>query len=343
MTAELKVLVFGTLQKAQAEKLASLAQFKEIDRQQGLSQSEMIESLEGVHAVISEPLDILNDSIIDRCPDLALVANRAVGFDNVDLSKATSSNILVTNTPGVLDDATADLAFALLLAACRRVCEADRYIRQGNWTGFKSDLMLGPDIKGKTLGIVGLGRIGKAFARRARAFGLNIIYCSRSSVNEAHNLRTPDLEAKRVSFDELLNHSDFISLHCPLNQSTRHLIKKAQLDLMKPDAVLINTARGAVIDEKALARHLAEKKIFAAGLDVFEDEPNVSEALKGLDNVVLTPHIGSACIETRRTMTDLALNSLLDAFSGKKPEHMVNPEAWPGFLKRTIKPMKTNG
>ncbi|MBK9143491.1 MAG: D-glycerate dehydrogenase [Candidatus Melainabacteria bacterium] len=325
----MKVLVFGRLSGPAAEKLASVADFSQHDRDMPLPEAEIERLVGDVDAVLSEPLDGITAGIMDRCPRLRMISNRAVGFDNVDIEEASHRGIIVCNTPGVLDDATADLAFALLLAASRRVCEADRYVRQGRWTGFKSDLMLGPDIFGKTMGIIGMGRIGRAFALRARAFGMKIIYTSASGRREKEN--SQELGARRVSLEELLRESDFISVHCPLKEDTRHLIKKKELELMKPGAVLVNTARGAVIDQDALVAHLEAGRIFAAGLDVFEDEPNVPERLKTLDNVVLTPHIGSACVDTRERMTSLAVDAIVDAFAGRQPAHMVNPSAWEKF------------
>lgn len=325
---KINVLVLGDLIDELADRLGKVAEIEYVSRDDGLAQDVLLSHLKDKHAVISEPLDAISPDVMNACAELRMVANRAVGFDNVPVPEATKRGIVVTNTPGVLDAATADLAIALLLATTRRICEADRYVRAGKWNGFKSDLMLGPDLDGKTIGIIGMGRIGKAFAKRARAFGLNIIYTRMSQRDAADEKLHADLCARRVELDELLKTSDFISIHCPLNAQTRGSIGQRELDMMKPSCVLINTARGAIIDEQALVSHLVQRKILAAGLDVFAQEPNVPLALLALDNVVLLPHIGSACFETRFRMSELAVESIISAFSGKRPDNLVNPEAW---------------
>lgn len=325
---KINVLVLGDLIDELADRLGKVAEIEYVSRDDGLAQDVLLSHLKDKHAVISEPLDAISPDVMNACAELRMVANRAVGFDNVPVPEATKRGIVVTNTPGVLDAATADLAIALLLATTRRICEADRYVRAGKWNGFKSDLMLGPDLDGKTIGIIGMGRIGKAFAKRARAFGLNIIYTRMSQRDAADEKLHADLGARRVELDELLKTSDFISIHCPLNAQTRGSIGQRELDMMKPTCVLINTARGAIIDEQALVSHLVQRKILAAGLDVFAQEPNVPLALLALDNVVLLPHIGSACFETRFRMSELAVESIISAFSGKRPDNLVNPEAW---------------
>lgn len=325
---KINVLVLGDLIDELADRLGKVAEIEYVSRDDGLAQDVLLSHLKDKHAVISEPLDAISPDVMNACAELRMVANRAVGFDNVPVPEATKRGIVVTNTPGVLDAATADLAIALLLATTRRICEADRYVRAGKWNGFKSDLMLGPDLDGKTIGIIGMGRIGKAFAKRARAFGLNIIYTRMSQRDAADEKLHADLGARRVELDELLKTSDFISIHCPLNAQTRGSIGQRELDMMKPSCVLINTARGAIIDEQALVSHLVQRKILAAGLDVFAQEPNVPLALLALDNVVLLPHIGSACFETRFRMSELAVESIISAFSGKRPDNLVNPEAW---------------
>jgi glyoxylate reductase len=325
---KVKVLVLGQLNEKLYSRLEKVAEIECILREEALAEDVLLSHLRDKHAVISEPLDTISSAIMDSCPNLRIIANRAVGFDNVEIPEATKRGILVTNTPGVLDAATADLAMALLLATTRRVCEADRYVRAGKWSGFKSDLMLGPDLNGKTMGIIGMGRIGTAFAQRAAAFGLNLIYSRSSPPDEKDEKLSAELGAKRVELDELLQNSDFISIHCPLNSRTRGLIGKRELDLMKPQCVLINTARGAIIDEPALVSHLVQGKILGAGLDVFSHEPNVPEELLPLDNVVLLPHIGSACYETRFRMSELAVESIIKAFAGEAPANIVNPETW---------------
>lgn len=261
-----------------------------------------------------------------------MVANIAVGFDNVDVSAATRRGILVSNTPGVLDAATADLAFALLLSAARRIPEGSQYFRDGKWKSFSLDLLTGSDVFGKTLGIVGLGRIGQAMAARASGFSMPILYTQRQRVSAEVEQR---LGARYVCLDELLLQSDFVSLHCPLTEQTRGLIDKACFEKMKKSAYLINTARGAIVNLSDLADALAQKQIAGAALDVFEQEPCVPPAqLRDFPNVVLVPHIGSATAETRRAMARLALTAVSSAFAGIQPSNLVNPEAWPAFLSR---------
>ncbi len=325
---KIKVLVLGQLNEQLSKRLEKIAEIQCIHREEALPEDVLLEQLRDKDAVVSEPLDTISSAIMDSSPNLKVIANRAVGFDNVEIPEATKRGIIVTNTPGVLDAATADLAMALLLSTTRRVCEADRYVRAGKWSGFKSDLMLGPDLDGKTMGIIGMGRIGKAFAKRAGAFGLKLIYSRSSSPDETDKQLTAELGARRVALDELLQSSDFISIHCPLNAETRGLIGQRQLDLMKPECILINTARGAIIDESALVSHLVNGKILGAGLDVFAHEPNVPEELLLLDNVVLLPHIGSACFETRFRMSELAVDSIISAFGGERPPNIVNADAW---------------
>ncbi|HHW26387.1 MAG TPA: D-glycerate dehydrogenase, partial [Firmicutes bacterium] len=257
-------------------------------------------------------------------PRLKVVANMAVGYDNIDVAECTRRGIVVTNTPGVLTETTADLAFALILAAARRVTEAERYLRQGQWKTWSPMLLTGVDVHGATLGIVGLGRIGEAVARRARGFSMRVLYANRSA--------RPEVEAalgiERRGLDELLKSSDFVSIHVPLNDSTRHLIGERELNLMKPTAVLVNTSRGPVVNERDLYRALKDRRIFAAGLDVFDTEPIRSDnPLLELDNVVLLPHIGSASIATRTQMAVMAARNLTQVLAGQTPQNPVNPEA----------------
>ena len=341
---ELRVLVLGKLVPSALSILKEAGGedcVLEHPRETAVDEAEMEKLLNGRFAVISEPLDKISSQLMDKCSTLRVVSNRAVGFDNVDLAEATSRGILVSNTPGVLDNATADLAFTLLLACARRIVEADRYVRDGHWQGYNSDLLLGPDLWGKTLGVIGMGRIGTAFAMRARAFGLKVIYTrSGGRDSDASTLDEKDESIKKmtdgvkVSLDELLERSDFISIHCPLSDSTRKLIGERELAKMKPDCILVNTSRGPVVDQEALVRCLQDGKIRGAGLDVFENEPHVPEELKKMDNVVLAPHIGSACIDTRRIMSEMAAQSIVDAFNQKKPAQLLNPEAWDEFVQR---------
>ncbi len=255
---------------------------------------------------------------MDRAPALKILSNYAVGYDNIDVAEATRRGILVTNTPDVLTETTADLAWALLMATARRIVEADRFVREGRFDGWKPSLFLGRDIWGKTLGIVGLGRIGQAMARRARGFGMTVLASRRGR-------KQSDL-ARLVDLDELLAESDFLSIHCPLTEQTRHLIGAQQLATMKPGAIIVNTARGPVVDEEALIDALEAGHIAGAGLDVYEQEPTIPERLLRLENVVLAPHIGSASHDTREAMAAMAVEAVRDHLEGRPVAHPVNPE-----------------
>jgi len=295
-----------------------------VDREKPiLPANELLKGMRGCDAVICVLEDVISDEVMGACSNLKLVANVAVGYDNIDVEAATKRGILVTNTPGVLNETTADLAFALLMACARRVAEADRYVRDRLWKNWTPELMLGVDVYGKTLGIIGYGRIGQAVGRRGHGFGMEVLYTRRpgSSNTDPH----------AVSLDELLARSDFVSLHCPLTKETHHLMGERQLSLMKPQAILINTARGAVVDQTALIAALASGRLRGAGLDVFEDEPSVPSELLAMNNVVLAPHIGSATVETRSNMSRLAAKGALSAFAGELPANAVNAQVWPQF------------
>ncbi len=268
---------------------------------------ELRERLRGCAALIPMPTDRVDDGVLST-PGLRVVANHAVGTDNIDLEAAARRGIPVTNTPGVLTEATADLAFALLLAAARRVGEGQALIREGGFHGWAPDMLVGADLDGATLGIVGLGRIGQAVASRAQAFGLRVVGTTRST---------------GPSLDDLLAQSDFLSLHCPLTPETHHLIGESELRAMKSTAVLVNTARGPVVDEAALAQALRRGWIAAAGLDVFESEPQVHPGLLGLPNAVLLPHLGSATRKSRRAMARLAAEGAVAVLTGERPAHRV--------------------
>jgi glyoxylate reductase len=273
-------------------------------------------------ALVALLTDRIDDAMLAQCPKLKVVANVAVGYDNIDVAAAARRNVLVTNTPGVLTDATADFAFALLLAVVRRIVEADRYVRTGQFREWLMMGLHGVDLAGRTLGIAGFGRIGQAVARRGRAFGMQVVY--------AGNRRAPveledALEARFVDKATLLAQSDVLSLHVPLNPSTRHYLGTAELAQMRPTAYVINTARGPVVDEEALVRALQSGAIRGAGLDVFEREPQVHPELVGLENVVLAPHIGSATVETRTKMALMAAENAIAAVSGAAPPNLVKP------------------
>ena len=287
------------------------------------TKAEVIAGLKGRDALLCTILDRVDGELLDACPGLKVVANFGVGFNNIDVAAATARKIPVTNTPGVLTDATADMAFALLLAVARRLTEGERMVRAQKWEGWQPLQLLGADVTGATLGILGYGRIGQAMARRARAFGMRVIYWNRSAASEVSGA-----EATRVSLEEVLRQSDFVSLHVAYTPETHHLLDAPQLELMKRTAFVINTARGAVINEAALVRALQAKQIAGAGLDVFEREPQITPGLASLENVVLAPHLGSATIGTRTRMGMIALENLLAVCAGQRPPNCVNPEVF---------------
>ncbi|MDH4081206.1 MAG: D-glycerate dehydrogenase [Nitrospira sp.] len=269
-------------------------------------------------AVICTLADRIDASILSQATKLKIVANYAVGYNNIDLAAAAQRGIIVTNTPDVLTDATADLTWALLLAVARRVAEGNALVRTGNWTGWAPTQMLGTDVTGKTLGIVGMGRIGQAVAYRATGFRMSVLYAGRHAVSSP-----PGVSWTRQPLDAVLKHSDYLSLHVPLTDTTRHLIGRRELALMKPTAFLINTSRGPVIDEPALLAALEAGTIAGAGLDVYEHEPAVSPALYSLPNVVLLPHLGSATRETRVRMGLICLENIAAALEGRSVPHRV--------------------
>ena len=294
------------------------------DSPTGLEADELAARCAGKHAIVCQLTDHIDARVMDAAAGLKVIANVAVGFDNIDIPAATERGIVVTNTPGVLTDTTADFAFALLMAAARRIPEADRFLRAGRWRQWQIDLMSGHDIHAHTLGILGLGRIGHALARRARGFDMRVLY------NDAVRA-TPDEEQAMglnfVSMDELFAESDFVSIHVPLTASTRHLVGARELALMKPTAILINTSRGPVVDEQALAETLRAGGIASAALDVFEEEPAVNPALLELENAVLVPHIASASIKTRTKMCTMAASNAVAVLCGQTPPNPVNPQA----------------
>lgn len=274
-------------------------------------------------AVLTMLTEKVDQEFLDNARNLKIVANMAVGYDNIDVPLCTSRRIVVTNTPGVLTDATADLAFALLMATARRIPEAQDFLRANKWKTWSPMLLTGQEVWGATIGIIGMGRIGEAMARRAKGFNMEILYYSRSR-NEAVER---DLGAKFSSLEDLLRRSDYVSIHVPLSNETRGLIGERELKLMKPTAILINTSRGPVVDEKALVKALSEGWIWGAGLDVFEVEPlPASSPLRNLPNAVLLPHIGSATIRTRTRMAEIAAENIKAYLSGGKPITPVNPK-----------------
>jgi len=266
---------------------------------------------DGLICLLSDRIDA---ELLDRAPRLRVVANHAVGVDNVDLAACAARGVAVANTPDVLTEATADLAFALLLAVGRRLVEGDALVRSGGWSGWAPDQLLGADLAGRTLGIIGMGRIGQAVARRAAGFDLRIVYT---------HPRPVAAPGSHVALEHLLAESDFVSIHCPLTAATRGLIGARELAAMKPTAILVNTARGPIVDEAALASVLAAGGLGGAGLDVFAEEPRVPEALRASPRVVILPHIGSATLGTRARMATLCAEAVREVLAGRRPANLV--------------------
>ena len=309
--------VTNRLPEPAIEMLREAGEVRLDQREQAIPRADLLALVAGAEAVLTLLHDRVDEELLAAAgPQLRCVANVAVGYDNVDVAAAERRGVVVTNTPGVLDDATADLTMALILAATRRLVEGDRLVRSGQPWSWGMGFMLGTSLQGKRLGIVGLGGIGKWVAQRARAFGMEIVYSQR---NPAPADVEAALGAELLPLEQLLTTADVVSLHCPLTPETHHLIGADQLAAMKPSAVLVNAARGPIVDEAALTQALAERQIAAAGLDVFEREPEVEAGLLELDNVVLTPHLGSATVETRTAMAELAARNAISVLGGQGP------------------------
>jgi glyoxylate reductase len=287
-----------------------------------LDEASISKAAEGCVGIVSQLMDPIRETVLST-PGLKVVSNVAVGFDNIDVPTATAHKVMVTNTPGVLDDATSDFAFTLLMSAARRIVEADSFTRQGKFKGWAIDMMLGADVFNATLGLIGVGRIGRGVAHRAKGFNMRVLYY------DPHPL-PPDAEqqlgATRVDLGRLLAESDFISVHVPLTDETRHLLSAPQFAQMKPSAIVINTSRGPVVDEAALVEALKAKQIAGAGLDVYEREPAVHPGLISMPNVVLAPHIASATTRTRSEMSAMAARNMATAIRGGRPPNLLNPE-----------------
>lgn len=284
------------------------------DTHEAPSRAELLALVSGVDAVITLLSDRVDDAFLDAAgPQLRVVANYAVGLDNVDLDACTRRGVAVAHTPGVLSEATADLAFALLLAVARRVMEGHRLATSGRWTGWQPLQLLGTSLYGRTFGVIGMGRIGEAAARRAHGFGMEVVYASRSDAPHAEAA----LGARRLEVDDVLRRSDVVSLHCPLTDDTRHLIDGAALARMKRSAILINTARGEIVDEASLVEALRARHLRGAGLDVYEHEPSIHPGLAGLPNAVLTPHLGSATVDVRTDMARVAADAVVAVLEGR--------------------------
>ena len=312
-----RVVVTGRVPDAAIEKLRAAHEVEMWPDPEPIGREELLRRVAGVDAVVSLLTERIDAELLDAAgPQLKVVANVAVGYDNIDVPACSERGVVATNTPGVLTDATADIAFGLILMATRRLGEGERLIRSGREWKWGMFFLLGSGLQGKTLGVVGMGGIGQATARRARAFGMEIVYQSRSEIDAGI---AAELGARRVDLDELLTVSDVVSLHCPYGPATHHLIGAEQLAAMQDSAYLVNTARGPIVDEAALASALREGRIAGAGLDVYEHEPRVHPELRELDNVVLLPHLGSATVETRTAMAVLAAENVLAVLGGQRP------------------------
>ena len=310
------------------ESIARVAQHCDVETNQRdlpFTSPQLIRKLQGKQGAITLLTDIISDSVLARCPDLKIVSNVAVGFNNFDVEAATKRGVMLTNTPGVLDDTTADLTWSLILATARGLVDADRYFRSGKWKGWGLMQFLGHDIHHKTIGICGLGRTGRRVAERAKGFGMRVLYTGRT---HAPQEVVRKLGATFVEKGMLLRESDVVTLHLPLTPETQHYISTRELKLMKPTAILVNVSRGPVVDEKALVKALKEEWIAGAGLDVYEREPKPAPGLTRLKNVVLAPHIGSASRETRLKMAMMAAENCLAALLGSRPPNLLNPEVW---------------
>jgi lactate dehydrogenase-like 2-hydroxyacid dehydrogenase len=307
------------------ETLAYLAQHCEVDSNQqdvAYDPAALADRLAGKDALMCALTDRIDAKLIERAPRLKVVANIAVGYNNIDVAACTARGVMVTNTPGVLDDSTADLAFALMLGAARRLTEVERRVRGGEWTGWRLKQWLGVDVHHATLGIVGMGRIGQVIAKRAAGFEMKVLYHNRKRISAENERR---LNATYASKEELLRQSDCVILQVPYSAETHHLIGAAELKLMKPSAILVNSTRGGVVDDAALVAALRAGTIRAAGLDVFENEPRLNPGFLELDNVVLAPHVGSSTEATRRAMAMTAAKNAVAALTGSAPPNLVNP------------------
>lgn len=317
----MRIFVSRPLPEQAMERLARRFEVAVGPADRATTAAEVLAGAREADALISMLSDRIDAAFLDACPRLRVVANYAVGVNNIDLRAAAERGVHVTNTPGVLTDATADLAFGLLLSVARRIPESERFLRAGRFDGWAPLLFLGADVAGARLGIVGMGRIGQAMAVRARAFGMEVVYVQRRPLDPA---RERELGARYVSLEELLSTSDFVSLHCPLTPETHHLIDARALARMKPGAILVNTARGPVVDETALVEALRSGQLGGAGLDVFEEEPKVHPGLLDRDDVVLTPHTGSATRGTRLRMAMMVCEDVERVLDGRPPLHPVN-------------------
>lgn len=326
MKSRPKVLVTRRLPDPAMDRLRSVFDLDVNRRERNLTAREILDRIKDQDGLLCMLTDRIGKPVIAAGRSLKVIANYAVGYNNIDVRLCTERGISVTNTPGVLTETTADLAFALLISAARRIPEADRFVRAGRFKGWEPELFLGEDVFGKTIGIIGLGRIGQAVARRARGFDMRAIYYEpKRFVRQVEK----KLGVEYCSLDRLLRESDFITIHLPLTPATRHLISRREFALMKQTAILVNTSRGPVIDEPALVQALRGGRIAAAGLDVYENEPRLAAGLAKLPNAVLLPHIGSATIATRTKMAMMCMENLVCVLvKGRKPPNLVNPQVY---------------
>lgn len=311
----MKVLVTRKIADEAISLLRSQFQVDLFEEDRAMTKEELISRAKNCDAVLTQLVDKIDLEVLQNCPNVKIFANFAVGYDNFELDYAAQNGVVMTNTPDVLSDTTAELALSLIFAVSRRITEAERYLREGKWKQFSPQLLLGQDIQGKRIGILGAGRIGISLAQKLSGFNMDVIYHNRSR-NEIFEKK---YGAQWVSFEELIETSDIITIHMPLNESTYHIIGKTEFKKMKKNVIIINTARGAVVDEAALINALEKGLIWGAGLDVYENEPFINPELLKLENVVLTPHIGSASKETRQKMAILAAKNIIEVLNGKKP------------------------
>lgn len=318
-----EVLISKHIYQEAVDYLASRVRVDYHDSDDGLPGGDLRARLAGKAGLVCQLTDRIDAALLDAAPSVKVVSNVAVGFDNIDVAAATERGIVVTNTPGVLTNTTADLAFALILGAGRRLGEAERYLRAGQFKQWRIDLLTGWDVWQATLGIFGMGRIGQAVARRGRGFDMRVLYYD--PFRQSEELER-ELGIEYASKEEVLAQADFLSLHCALTPETRHLVGAAEFEAMKPTAVLVNTSRGPVVDEAALAAALKRGSIAAAGLDVFENEPEVHPDLLACENALIVPHIASASVATRTRMCLMAAENMAAGLAGERPPNIVNPD-----------------
>jgi glyoxylate reductase len=318
-----RVVVTRRLYPFLIDELKDLYSLVDNQEDRSLTAEELAQRLAGADGLLAVAGERVDEALLARAPRLKVVANVAVGYNNLDLAACTRRGVAATNTPDVLNESTADHGFALLLAAARRLGESERWLRAGHWKRWTFDMFPGADVHGRTLGLIGMGRIGRAIARRAAGFSMRVVYHNRARLPEAE-----EGGAAWLPKEELLRQADHVVLMVPYSAQTHHLIGAAELALMKPTAVLVNLARGGVVDDAALIRALRDGRLAAAGLDVFEGEPALNPGFLELENVVLTPHIASSTRATREAMARLAMRNLAEALAGRRPPSLLNPEVW---------------